>query len=127
MTFRLVGWVPKPLMTFRAATIPNKAWLIKYLYSTKRDERLCWKCRAGLLTPSVKFCKNPTCGVIQPLHPIQHDPIHGIDYFKILLQGDQETCTYQFDLDLNALRANYIKVQQKLHPDTFSQKTQVCM
>ena len=65
---------------------------------------ICWNCE-NIIPPNTFLCNK--CNKIQP--PRQ------LDEFKLM--GLSET----FDLDLDELENNYLKLQQLFHPDKFSQ------
>ncbi|CAH1773562.1 unnamed protein product [Owenia fusiformis] len=69
--------------------------------------RHCWKCKRKLDELEVYFCK---CGIIQPLDS-------DWSYFEIM--GTPQ----QFDIDTNSLTKHYRGLQKHLHPDKYSQKS----
>jgi len=88
-----------------ATTTPETA-------TAKRPEtRACWKC--GSAVPFLAFqCTNADCKVVQTLPP-------GANYFEILGLGPEPT----FDIDVKDLRIKFFKIQQQIHPDSYSQNT----
>ncbi|KAG0319803.1 hypothetical protein BGZ97_001409 [Linnemannia gamsii] len=78
----------------------------------KRPEtRPCWKC----FTPVPYLahqCTNPDCKVVQTLAP-------GVNYFEILGLSPEPS----YDVDLKDLRLKFFKIQQLIHPDSYSQNT----
>ncbi|KAF9286251.1 hypothetical protein BGZ68_003090 [Mortierella alpina] len=77
----------------------------------KPETRACWKC--GTAVPFLAFqCTNADCKVVQTLAP-------GANYFEILGLGSEPT----FDIDLKDLRIKFFKIQQQIHPDSYSQNT----
>ncbi|KAF9925684.1 hypothetical protein BGZ67_008492 [Mortierella alpina] len=73
--------------------------------------RACWKC--GTPVPFLAFqCTNSDCKVVQTLAP-------GANYFEILGLGSEPT----FDIDVKDLRIKFFKIQQQIHPDSYSQNT----
>ncbi|GAN02645.1 co-chaperone Hsc20 [Mucor ambiguus] len=77
-------------------------------------DKKCWQCQSTN-KPSALFCENTVCKVIQPI-PAQ------LNFFHLLQAGkgdnkDQPT----FDIDLKAMRRQFLMLQQKAHPDSFSQ------
>ncbi|CAO3563927.1 unnamed protein product [Mortierella alpina] len=80
--------------------------------TAKRPEtRACWKC--GSAVPFLAFqCTNADCKVVQTLPP-------GANYFEILGLGPEPT----FDIDVKDLRIKFFKIQQQIHPDSYSQNT----
>ncbi|CAO3653470.1 unnamed protein product [Mucor fragilis] len=78
------------------------------------QDKKCWQCQSTN-KPSALFCENTVCKVIQPV-PAQ------LNFFHLLQAGkgdnkDQPT----FDIDLKAMRRQFLMLQQKAHPDSFSQ------
>lgn len=70
----------------------------------------CWKCGRQVDDKSERyFC---TCGVVQP-------PLSQRSLFDIM--GVKET----FDVDLQELADKYRRLQRLLHPDKYSQKSEV--
>ncbi|CAL9708125.1 unnamed protein product [Knipowitschia caucasica] len=83
--------------------------LVRHLCTTQGILN-CWNCKQPLdLTPAF-FCKS--CEVIQPPH-------EGISYFNIL------ECDCTFTLDTHRLQKKYLQLQRLLHPDNFSQKSEI--
>ncbi|ORX86427.1 Co-chaperone Hsc20 [Anaeromyces robustus] len=78
------------------------------LYATHSGKR-CWKCKAENKIEAV-FCENDKCKVIQILDP-------EVDYFNIL--GVEKS----FDINLKDLKIKFLKLQQLVHPDNFSTKS----
>ena len=72
-----------------------------------RSLEKCWKCGEG--TQDLFFCGS--CGVIQPARDV--------DYFEVL------GFPVKFDLDPAQLTQQFRQLQRKLHPDKFTQKSQV--
>ncbi|KAI9357533.1 Co-chaperone HscB, C-terminal oligomerization domain-containing protein [Pilaira anomala] len=82
--------------------------------SNMKNDKTCWQCQSTN-RPSALFCENKVCSVIQPI------PAH-LNFFHLLQAGtgenkDQPT----FDIDLKALKRQFLILQQKAHPDSFSQ------
>ncbi|KAG0319590.1 hypothetical protein BG000_003832, partial [Podila horticola] len=77
----------------------------------KPETRPCWKC-ANPVPYLALICPNPTCKVVQTLAP-------GANYFEILGMSPDPT----FDIDVRALRNKFFKIQQQIHPDSYSQNT----
>ena len=65
---------------------------------------ICWNC-GNDIPPNLFLCQK--CNKIQPPRKV--------DEFKLM--GISET----FDLDLDELENNYLKLQQQFHPDKYSQ------
>ncbi|KAK3823685.1 MAG: hypothetical protein JOS17DRAFT_777078 [Linnemannia elongata] len=80
--------------------------------TSKRPEtRPCWKCSTPVPYLALQ-CINPDCKVVQTLAP-------GVNYFEILGLSP-EPC---YDVDLKDLRLKFFKIQQLIHPDSYSQNT----
>ncbi|KAJ1928974.1 molecular chaperone [Tieghemiomyces parasiticus] len=71
--------------------------------------KLCWKCDATLESETL-VCDNQHCQALVPLSP-------EISYFDVLV--GEET----FDVEIGILRRNFLKLQQKAHPDNYSQSS----
>ncbi|KAI7847566.1 Co-chaperone HscB, C-terminal oligomerization domain-containing protein [Circinella umbellata] len=78
-------------------------------YSTPQQQ--CWHCGTPTKTTSV-ICENPECHSIQPVQP-------QVNYFDLLLEGKEHT----FDVDIKAMRFKFLSLQQKAHPDSYSQSS----
>lgn len=71
----------------------------------------CWNCHTILDTKPCLFCKK--CTLIQ-------SPEHqNINYFELF------SMLNQFDIDTGQLTSNFRKLQNLIHPDKFSNKTEV--
>ncbi|CAG8499595.1 2852_t:CDS:2 [Ambispora leptoticha] len=86
--------------------------------STQR--RHCWKCDSEIDYSSL-LCNREECGAIQQGLP------NDVTYFDLLgmgvsRQGDKKKFSY--DIDLSQLRRNFLSLQQRIHPDSYSQKDQ---
>ncbi|RUS16198.1 hypothetical protein BC938DRAFT_476666, partial [Jimgerdemannia flammicorona] len=80
--------------------------------------KACWKCDASIPYLSV-HCERDDCGVIQ------RAPEEEANYFEVLEAGlDKDGSTPTFDLDLKTLRNKFLRVQQRVHPDSYSQKSE---
>ncbi|KAG0275147.1 hypothetical protein BGZ95_009137 [Linnemannia exigua] len=80
--------------------------------TTKRpDTRPCWKCSTPVPYLALQ-CANPDCKVVQTLAP-------GVNYFEILGLSPEPS----YDVDLKDLRLKFFKIQQLIHPDSYSQNT----
>ncbi|XP_053325638.1 iron-sulfur cluster co-chaperone protein HscB [Spea bombifrons] len=73
------------------------------------QSRLCWSCQS-VVSHADFFC--PSCNSLQP-------PDERKDYFQVL------DCETSFDLDIQELQKKYRNLQRFLHPDYFSQKSQI--
>ncbi|KAI9476618.1 Co-chaperone HscB, C-terminal oligomerization domain-containing protein [Zychaea mexicana] len=71
----------------------------------------CWQCGAPTKSTSV-LCENADCKAIQPVQA-------QVNYFDLLLDGKEHT----FDVDTKAMRFKFLTLQQKAHPDSFSQSS----
>lgn len=81
-----------------------------YSYVTLAAFR-CWNCHAVLDTRPCLFCKN--CSLIQSSEQ------QNFDYFELLNVPDK------YDIDTGQLTLNFRKLQNLIHPDKFSNKTEV--
>ncbi|KAF9925485.1 hypothetical protein FBU30_004737 [Linnemannia zychae] len=80
--------------------------------TTKRPEtRPCWKCSTPVPYLSLQ-CTNPDCKAVQT-------PAPGANYFEVLGLSSEPN----FDIDLKDLRLKFFKIQQLIHPDSYSQNT----
>ncbi|KAF9102320.1 hypothetical protein BGX29_004733 [Mortierella sp. GBA35] len=80
--------------------------------TTKRPEtRPCWKCATPVPYLALQ-CSNPDCKVVQTLAP-------GVNYFEVLGLSPEPS----YDVDLKDLRLKFFKIQQLIHPDSYSQNT----
>ena len=90
------------------------------LHATIPALKNCWKC--GTATANKIKCAKTECGVLQPL-------AKGTTYFDVLLspKGPAEPNSVQpsFDVDLVQLKRKFLEIQQSVHPDTFSLKSEV--
>ncbi|KAG2200756.1 hypothetical protein INT47_002800 [Mucor saturninus] len=82
--------------------------------STWRFDKKCWQCQSTN-RPSALFCENKVCSVIQPIPP-------QLNFFHLLQAGKGENKDKPtFNIDLKALKRQFLLLQQKAHPDSFSQ------
>ncbi|KAF9405212.1 hypothetical protein BGZ94_003690 [Podila epigama] len=82
----------------------------KTTHTTKKpDTRPCWKC-SNPVPYLALICPNPDCKVVQTLAP-------GANYFEVLGLSPEPT----FNIDVKDLRNKFFKIQQKVHPDSYSQ------
>ncbi|XP_072271567.1 iron-sulfur cluster co-chaperone protein HscB [Pyxicephalus adspersus] len=77
--------------------------------SVTGQSRLCWSCH-NVVSRSELFC--PSCRSLQP-------PDHSQDYFQIL------HCDRSYEINIQELQRKYRNLQRSLHPDYFSQKSQL--
>jgi hypothetical protein len=80
----------------------------------------CWKC--GTATAYKIKCAKTECGVLQPLSK-------GTTYYDVLLslKGPAEPQSIEpiFDIDMSKVKRKFLEIQQSVHPDTFSLKSEV--
>ncbi|KAI9323632.1 hypothetical protein BX666DRAFT_1847513 [Dichotomocladium elegans] len=76
--------------------------------ATENVQPHCWKC--GKVHPSASPVLCSDCQTIQPVSP-------SVDYYDLLLEGQERG----FDVDPKALRLKFLTLQQKAHPDSYSQ------
>ncbi|CAO0797359.1 unnamed protein product [Mucor circinelloides] len=119
--FQLISPTLKSTTTrTRVAPVSLHQRTSKYYLSTTSawrsiaQDKKCWQCQSTN-KPSALFCENTVCKVIQPI-PAQ------LNFFHLLQAGkgenkDQPT----FDIDLKAMRRQFLMLQQKAHPDSYSQ------
>ncbi|KAI9484051.1 MAG: Co-chaperone HscB, C-terminal oligomerization domain-containing protein [Benjaminiella poitrasii] len=108
----------------RVAVIPNARYIkptaaTRYFStslawrSSMLHDKKCWQCQATN-KPSALFCENKVCNVIQPI-PSQ------LNFFRLLQAGEgEERDKPTFDIDLKAMKRRFLMLQQKAHPDSFS-------
>jgi molecular chaperone HscB len=58
------------------------------------------------------LCSNPECNVVQTVAP-------GANYYEVLGLSPEP----KFDINIKQLRNKFLRIQQKIHPDSFSQNT----
>lgn len=75
------------------------------------DAFKCWNCQAILDIRPCLFCKN--CSIIQSS---EHQDFNYFELFDIRVQ---------YDIDTVQLTSNFRKLQNLMHPDRFSNKTEV--
>lgn len=80
------------------------------LYTT-RAELKCWNCQTILYCKPCLFCDN--CSIIQSADQ------QNLNYFELF-----NICE-QFDVDTGQLTSKFRKLQNLMHPDKFSNKTEV--
>ncbi|KAJ1835600.1 molecular chaperone [Coemansia sp. RSA 2706] len=71
--------------------------------------RTCWRCQQETSQASV-LCENTQCAAIQPVAAVAA-------YFDVLVGGPPT-----FDVDTAQLRRSFLRLQQAVHPDSFSQR-----
>ncbi|KAG1451053.1 hypothetical protein G6F56_008184 [Rhizopus delemar] len=77
------------------------------------QNKTCWQCQATN-NPTALFCENKVCSVIQPI-PSE------LNFFQLLQAGSGEKKQDSvFNIDLKALRKSFLILQQKAHPDSYS-------
>ncbi|KAG1152937.1 hypothetical protein G6F37_000650 [Rhizopus arrhizus] len=77
------------------------------------QNKTCWQCQATN-KPTALFCENKVCSVIQPI-PSELNFFHLLEAGK----GDNKQ-NPNFDIDLKSLRRRFLALQQKAHPDSYS-------
>ncbi|KAI8980334.1 hypothetical protein BDB01DRAFT_797441 [Pilobolus umbonatus] len=77
------------------------------------NNKTCWQCQSNN-RPSALFCENKVCKVIQPIPP-------QLNFFHLLqVGGGHNKDEPVFNIDLKAMRRQFLSLQQKAHPDSFS-------
>lgn len=98
----------EPLYLLKVCTKLDKS--IHHSYTTLAVHK-CWNCHAVVNAKPCLFCKN--CSLIQsPKH-------QNFNYFELFDIRDQ------YDIDTGQLTTNFRKLQNLIHPDKFSNKTEV--
>ncbi|CAO3616304.1 unnamed protein product [Mucor hiemalis] len=78
------------------------------------NDKTCWQCQSTN-KPSALFCENKVCSVIQPI-PSQ------LNFFHLLQVGTGENKDKPtFNVDLKFMKRQFLTLQQKAHPDSYSQ------
>ncbi|KAG0352524.1 hypothetical protein BGZ54_002717 [Gamsiella multidivaricata] len=77
----------------------------------KPETRPCWKCSTPIPFMAL-LCSNPDCKVVQPIAP-------GANYYETLGLNPEPT----FDVDVKTLRNKFLRIQQQIHPDSYSLNT----
>ncbi|KAJ2687300.1 molecular chaperone [Coemansia spiralis] len=77
------------------------------------ERKICWSCHRSS-APTALLCDNERCRAIQPVGK-------GVTYFDLLLDDGKPS----FDVSAADLRRRFLKLQQTVHPDSFSQKEDV--
>ncbi|KAG0265301.1 hypothetical protein DFQ27_000707 [Actinomortierella ambigua] len=77
--------------------------------SKRPDTRPCWKCAQPIPFLAMQC---PQCKTVQPVAP-------GANYFETLGLPPEPN----FDIDVKDLRIKFFKIQQLIHPDSYSQNT----
>ncbi|KAF9181561.1 hypothetical protein BGZ50_005438 [Haplosporangium sp. Z 11] len=75
------------------------------------ETRPCWKCSTPVPFLALQ-CSNPDCKVVQTI-------ASGANFYEVLGLGPDPT----FDIDVKDLRIKFFKIQQLIHPDSYSQNT----
>ncbi|XP_018101045.1 hscB mitochondrial iron-sulfur cluster co-chaperone L homeolog isoform X1 [Xenopus laevis] len=89
---------------------PNFTYSIR-TYCATTQSRLCWSCQAQLSRADL-FC--PACTTLQP-------PDESKDFFQVL------DCEKSFNVNTRELQRKYRNLQRLLHPDFFSQKSELSL
>lgn len=71
----------------------------------------CWNCQTIVDTTPCLFCKN--CSIIQSPEK------QNFNYFELF------NISNQYDIDIGQLTSNFRKLQNLMHPDKFTNKTEV--
>ncbi|GAA5807573.1 hypothetical protein MFLAVUS_000938 [Mucor flavus] len=83
-------------------------------WQSMSTDKTCWQCQSTN-KPSALFCENKVCSVIQPIPP-------QLNFFHLLQVGSGENKDKPtFNIDLKFLKKKFLMLQQKAHPDSFSQ------
>ncbi|KAJ2489681.1 molecular chaperone [Coemansia sp. RSA 2050] len=77
------------------------------------EGKICWSCHRES-APTALLCDNERCRAIQPVGK-------GVTYFDLFLDEGKPS----FDVNTGDLRRRFLKLQQTVHPDSFSQKEDV--
>ncbi|OBZ87655.1 Iron-sulfur cluster co-chaperone protein HscB, mitochondrial [Choanephora cucurbitarum] len=102
------------IQKIRAAPVSRQFSTSLSWRSSMVQEKKCWQCQAPN-KPSSLFCESKSCSVIQPIPP-------SLNYFNLLQVGEgQEKEKPSFNIDLKALKKRFLILQQKAHPDSYSQ------
>ncbi|KAJ2457168.1 molecular chaperone [Coemansia sp. RSA 2424] len=75
--------------------------------------KICWRCQRESVQAAL-LCDNDRCRAIQPVGK-------GITYFDLLADDGKPT----FDVDTSDLRRRFLRLQQIVHPDSFSQREEM--
>lgn len=84
-----------------------------FRFYSSRNTKTCWKCHQQSKEDSL-LCNNDHCQAVQAVGK-------ETNYYDVLLDGQ----TPSFDIDHGLLRRNFLKYQQVVHPDSFSQKEEI--
>jgi molecular chaperone HscB len=84
---------------------------LKYYSNTTFTEFKCWNCQTVSDTKPSLFCK--TCTLIQS------NEQQNFNYFELF------NIDNQYDIDTEQLTSNFRQLQNLMHPDRFSNKTEV--
>ncbi|KAJ1764891.1 molecular chaperone, partial [Coemansia sp. RSA 1843] len=106
------SYVPHVPLQPGAKRTVAKAAIKKFMQpnsQTSTAKKTCWSCGTETDLPNV-LCENTQCRVIQPVGK-------GVTYHDVLLDGQHSS----FDVDVSQLRRNFLRLQQLVHPDSFSQ------
>ncbi|KAJ2743331.1 molecular chaperone [Coemansia sp. BCRC 34301] len=75
--------------------------------------KICWRCQQANARTAL-LCDNERCRAIQPI-------AKDVTYFDLLSDDGQAT----FDVNPSELRRRFLRLQQAVHPDSFSQKEEM--
>ncbi|KAG0234341.1 hypothetical protein BGW42_006733 [Actinomortierella wolfii] len=105
---RFIAFSPRAMFSTSRSASSNNTKLEKS--SNKRPEsRSCWKCAQSIPYLAMQC---PQCKAVQPVAP-------GANYFETLGLPPEPN----FDIDVKDLRIKFFKIQQLIHPDSYSQNT----
>ncbi|KAI8369665.1 Co-chaperone HscB, C-terminal oligomerization domain-containing protein [Blakeslea trispora] len=98
----------------RSTTVSRQFSISLSCRSAMVQEKKCWQCQTPNKS-SALFCQNKSCNVIQPIPS-------SLNFFNLLQAGEgQEKEKPSFNIDLKALKKRFLTLQQKAHPDSYSQ------
>ncbi|KAM8960704.1 iron-sulfur cluster co-chaperone protein HscB [Pelodytes ibericus] len=117
VTFSSLGLLTPACTRMGRRKYPQRTLLLKSdwcqcytrTFCVSGQNRECWSCHSTV-SQAEFFC--PFCNSLQP-------PDESKDYFQIL------DCDKSFDVNIQVIQKTYRKLQQSLHPDYFSKKSQV--
>ncbi|GJJ70146.1 molecular chaperone HscB [Entomortierella parvispora] len=107
----VISLSPLSFKSFHSSSVSNSADKDPKVKPKRPETRACWKCGSSVPYMALQ-CSNSDCNVVQTL-------AHGANYFEILGLSDVPS----FDIDLKDLRIKFFKIQQQIHPDSYSQNT----
>ncbi|KAG2215038.1 hypothetical protein INT46_008272 [Mucor plumbeus] len=125
--FQLISPTLKSIKTTTTTTTRTRVALASFNQRTSKfylsttsawrsiaQDKKCWQCQSTN-KPSALFCENTVCKVIQPI-PSQ------LNFYHLLQAGEGKNKDIPtFNIDLKAMRRRFLLLQQKAHPDSYSQ------